>query len=173
MSVDALPVLDVSTFRGNPDDAFVTRLRAAAHGPGFCYLVGHGIDASLEARLLSAAREFFHLPEPERHAIAIGQSPHFRGYTILGDEHTAGARDWRDQIDIGPEEPAVTLQPSDPPWLRLKGPNQWPAKVPQLRDTVQPWLAEMQSLALNIMRALALALGQRADYFGPVLQPSP
>ena len=100
-----LPVLDVSTFDGPSQDAFVSKLRAAAHSPGFCYVEGHGIETQLESALLTAARTFFHLPEEDRRSIAIGQSPHFRGYTILGDEHTAGERDWRDQIDIGPDEP--------------------------------------------------------------------
>lgn len=168
-----LPVLDVSTFDGTTHGDFVSRLRDAAHGPGFCYIEGHGIGSELEGNLLEAARTFFHLPERDRHDIAIGQSPHFRGYTILGDERTAGARDWRDQIDIGPDEATPTLGPGDPPWLRLRGPNQWPAKVPELRAAVKPWLVQMETLAVKIMRALALGLGQTVNYFDSVLQPEP
>ena len=140
LTATSLPVLDVSRFVDDENSEFVEQLRSAAHGPGFCYIVGHGIDCNLESRLLAAARKFFKLPEAERRAIAIGNSPQFRGYTILGDEHTAGARDWRDQIDIGPDEASPVLAPSDPPWLRLRGPNQWPVRVPELRDNVQPWL---------------------------------
>ena len=36
------------------------------------------------------------------------KSPHFRGYTRIGGERTQGLVDWREQIDIGPERPAVT-----------------------------------------------------------------
>lgn len=169
----ALPVLDLGTFNGRADSPFVSQLRNAAHNPGFCYLEGHGISAELEANLLRAARTFFKLPQVERHAIAIGNSPHFRGYTLLGDEVTAGAQDWREQLDIGPEEPALTLTQDDPPWLRLRGPNQWPAKVPALRDTVTQWLIAMEALAMRVMRALAIGLGQPATHFDPILTPDP
>ena len=169
----ALPVLDISTFDGSPNSPFVTQLRDAAHGPGFCYLEGHGIPTHLETQLIGDARAFFHRPQAERHAIAIGNSPHFRGYTILGDEVTAGARDWREQIDIGPEEPALMLNATDPAWLRLRGPNQWPEQVPQLRVSVTNWLDQMEQLATTIMRALALGLGQSASYFDPVISPDP
>lgn len=173
MASGALPVLDVAGFDGPTQSAFVSQLLDAAHGPGFCYIEGHGIESALESELVQAARTFFHLPESDRRTIAIGNSPHFRGYTILGDERTAGERDWRDQIDIGPDETALPLTTSDPPWLRLRGPNQWPAKVPRLRKVVRPWLERMEALALKIMRALALGLGQTESYFDAVLQPTP
>jgi isopenicillin N synthase-like dioxygenase len=43
------------------------------------------------------------LPLEERLAIENVNSPQFRGYTRVGTEHTGGAPDWREQIDIGPE----------------------------------------------------------------------
>ena len=43
------------------------------------------------------AEEFFALPEEERLAIENVHSPQFRGYTRLGNEHTNGLRDLRDQ----------------------------------------------------------------------------
>jgi isopenicillin N synthase-like dioxygenase len=170
---DLLPVLDVSHFDGPEAGEFVAALRAAAHGPGFCYIVGHGIDSALESSLLNEARTFFHLPEATRRAIAIGNSPHFRGYTILGDERTAGANDWRDQIDIGADEDAVPMTADDPPWQRLRGPNQWPAEVPGLRRAVLPWLEQMRALATKVMRALAVGLGQSVDYFDDAISGTP
>src|ERR1044071_6090726 len=126
MTPRALPVLDMREFLAAPRSAagtdFVLRLREACHGVGFCYLVGHGVPAELDAALMARAREFFALPERERRALAIANSPHFRGYTILGDEHTKGVSDWRDQIDVGPEEPAVAVKPGDPAWPPLAPP---------------------------------------------------
>ena len=177
MSDFELPVLDVSGFLHSADAAegirFVDSLRAACHGPGFCYLVGHGVPEALNAQVMTATRRFFALPEAERRAIAIGNSPHFRGYTILGDERTQGRQDWRDQIDIGPEEPALVLGADDPPWLRLRGPNQWPAALPELKVTVTEWMASMHRLAGSLMRATALALGQSADWFEDATSPNP
>ncbi len=173
MSVASLPILNVSELHGPNKNSFIHALREAAHGPGFCYIEGHGIAAELEMRLLDEARTFFHLPEDERRSIAIGNSPHFRGYTILGDEHTAGARDWRDQIDIGADEPAPPLAPDDPPWQRLRGPNQWPVQVPGLKAAVLPWLEQMRTLAITLMRALAVGLGQDAGRFDDAITGAP
>src|SRR5690606_6301203 len=106
----SLPVLDMRGFLSDPGSAagrdFVLRLRDACHGLGFCYLVGHGVPEDADCAMLARAREFFGLPEHEREALAIARSPHFRGYTRLGDECTKGASDWREQLDVGPEEPA-------------------------------------------------------------------
>jgi isopenicillin N synthase-like dioxygenase len=171
----ALPILDLGAFlaaptgRGGRD--FVERLREACHGPGFCYLVGHGVPPALDAAAIARSREFFALPEAERRALAIANSAHFRGYTVLGDERTKGISDWREQLDVGPEEPAEPVEPGDPAWRRLRGPNQWPARLPELRTTVLEWMAQMNRVGLAILRALALGLGQPIDLFDGVVLP--
>ena len=170
-----LPVLDMREFLAAPHSAagrdFVLRLREACHGVGFCYLVGHGVPHELDAAIIARAREFFALPESERRALAIANSPHFRGYTLLGDERTKGVSDWREQIDLGPEEPAVAVKPGDPPWLRLRGPNQWPARLPKFKPTALAWMAEMDRVGLGVLRALALGLGLPLEHFDSVVLP--
>lgn len=174
-STAALPVLDVSAFIAAPKSAagsdFVARLRDTCHGPGFCYLVGHGVPAELDAAVMARSREFFALPEAERRALAIANSPHFRGYTVLGDERTKGVSDWREQLDVGPEEPAEPVAPGDPAWRRLRGPNQWPARLPALRTTVLAFMAAMDRVGLAVLRALALGLGQRMELFDDAVLP--
>jgi isopenicillin N synthase-like dioxygenase len=170
-----LPTIDIAAFLADPNGASgracAERLRDACHDPGFCYVAGHGVPAPLEAAVMSAARDFFELPQAERHSIAIARSAHFRGYTVLGDERTKGISDWRDQLDIGPEEAAPPISANDPPWLRLRGPNQWPPSQPQLRVVMLEWMASMESLALSMLRALALGLGQPIDHFDSVMLP--
>ncbi|MEO8466859.1 MAG: 2-oxoglutarate and iron-dependent oxygenase domain-containing protein [Gammaproteobacteria bacterium] len=170
-----LPVLDMREFLAAPRGAaareFVLQLREVCHGVGFCYLVGHGVPPELDAALMARAREFFALPESDRRALAIANSPHFRGYTLLGDEHTKGVSDWREQIDVGPEEPAIAVKPGDPPWLRLRGPNQWPAQLPRFKPAALAWMAAMDRVGLGVLRALALGLGLPLDYFDSVVLP--
>jgi hypothetical protein len=48
-------------------------------------------------------------------AIEMVNSPHFRGYNRAGYEHTRGKPDWREQVDIGPERPALPFDPEAPP----------------------------------------------------------
>jgi isopenicillin N synthase-like dioxygenase len=171
----ALPELDLAPFMAAPDSEagreLVARLRDACHGPGFCYLVGHGVPARLDAAIMAAAREFFALPEAERRELAIARSPHFRGYTVLGDERTKGISDWREQLDVGPEEPPERVTRSDPPWRRLRGPNQWPARLPSMQPTVLQWMRAMDRVGLAVLRALAVGLGQPLHYFDSVVLP--
>ena len=165
----SIPVLDVAGFTRDPTSSagqdFVEDLGGALHEIGFVYLTGHGVEPALEQRLLEVSRRFFALPEAERRRIAIEHSAAFRGYTILGDERTNGASDWRDQLDVGPEQ----LAPDDPAvlpaWHRLRGPNQWPESLPEMAAIVLEWLAAVERLGLTTLRAVALALGQPIDAF--------
>jgi len=172
-----LPLLDIGEFLANPNSAtarsFADELREACHNPGFCYLAGHGVAPRLERELMSQSRAFFELPDSERRKLAIVNSPHFRGYTIIGDERTKGISDWRDQLDLGPEEPASFPGPGDPPWLQLRGPNQWPPTQPKLRPVVLEWMQAMQTLGIAATRALALGLGQPIDRFDHTILPRP
>lgn len=120
---------------------------------------------------MRCAREFFALPAQEKQALAIANSPHFRGYTVLGDEQTRGASDWREQLDAGAEEPAAVVGPADPPWLRLRGPNQWPSSLPAMRETVIEWMHSMDRAGLAVLRSLAVGLGQPIGSFDSVLLP--
>lgn len=165
----SIPVLEISAFRasgpsGAAGSAFVAELLAACHGPGFAYITGHGIDPSAEAELFESARAFFALPEAERKALAILNSAAFRGYTVLGDERTAGTSDWREQLDFGPEQ-AAEVPAAMPAWRRLRGPNQWPGGVPLMQPRMLAWMAAMEALGLDVMRALAVGLGVPMDTF--------
>jgi len=172
-----LPLLDIAPFLVAPESiegmTFVRDLTRACREPGFCYLHGHGIDPQLEEAAANAARRFFARPKAERHELQIANSPHFRGYTILGDERTQGISDWRDQLDVGPEESAIPCGPNDPPWLRLRGPNQWPSAVPEMAPATLAWMAALEPIGIAIVRALALGLGQAMDAFDQHVLPRP
>lgn len=172
-----LPVLNVSSYLSDPtsDEStrFIHLLRDTCHGPGFFYLTGHGIEQSYNTAALDIANQFFDLPLSERKALAIGNSAGFRGYTLLENEKTNGRFDWRDQIDIGPEEDAPTLTANSPPWERLRGPNQWPQSLPSMSSTIQNWMNQIQPVSMALMSALAQGLGQGADYFVSRMNPNP
>ncbi|MFT4214015.1 MAG: 2-oxoglutarate and iron-dependent oxygenase domain-containing protein [Microbacterium sp.] len=161
-----LPILDLSRLDAGPAAAarFRDELRAATHEVGFFYLTGTGVAPELEQRLHRTARAFFDLPEEDKLAIENVHSPHFRGYTRVGGERTQGTVDWREQIDIGPEKPAVAAADA-PDFARLIGPNLWPAALPELRDVVDEWQAHLAGVARKLLRAWALALGADEGYF--------
>ena len=177
MNSSVLPTLDIADFLVNAQsdaaDTFATELARVCHDPGFFYLVGHGIPETMDSDIMEIAEQFFALPADQRHRIAIGNSPHFRGYTILGDEMTQGENDWRDQLDIGPEEPAVSMGQDDPAWLRLRGPNQWPVSLPGMPDIVTVWMEQIEGLCQALIQALALGLDLGQDYFTDRMSPDP
>ena len=113
-------------------------LREACHDIGFFYVSGHGVDQELCTQVLELSRRFFELPLEEREAIDHIHSPQFRGYTRLADERTNGVRDQREQIDLGADRPALDLADDDPTYMRLQGPNLWPAALPELQGAVEP-----------------------------------
>lgn len=170
----SLPIVDIAAFRSDPTSVAaqtcIAELLQACHGTGFVYLTGHGIDPSLDVDLFDTARGFFALPLAERQALAIAKSAAFRGYTTLGDERTNGHSDWREQLDVGPEEDAP-VDLTGPTWHRLRGPNQWPVNLPAMQPAVLKWMAEMEALGVTALRALAVGLGQPIGCFDHAFLP--
>ncbi len=175
ISSQKLPLLDLSAFDAGPAERalFLAKLRAAAHDVGFFYLTGHGISDALIDKVVGQSRRFFALPEADKLAIEMVNSPHFRGYTRPGWERTKGQPDWREQLDVGPEEAAFPKNPSLPAWTRLQGPNQWPASLPELRPTLLQWQKEVTAVAIRLLRAFALALEQPENVFAPIHAEAP
>ena len=170
-----LPILDLSRLDDGPDAAAAFRddLRQATHDFGFFYLVGHGISQQLQDDVMRTARAFFDLPEADKLAIENLKSPQFRGYTRVGGELTQGIVDWREQIDIGAERPAVPIDPGTADYWRLEGPNQWPAALPELREVVQRWDEELSALGLKLLQAWAVSLGADSHVFDAAFATNP
>jgi isopenicillin N synthase-like dioxygenase len=171
----SIPLLDLRRFDLGETKraAFLDELRSAARQFGFFYLTGHGVDPGLLHDLMGSARRFFALPESEKLAVEMANSPHFRGYTRIAGERTRGQQDWREQIDIGAEQPALVCGPDTPPWVRLQGPNQWPAALPQLRHAVLRWQAAALEVLSRLLSAFALALGQNEHVLEPLYRDGP
>ncbi|MER8031060.1 2-oxoglutarate and iron-dependent oxygenase domain-containing protein [Streptomyces bauhiniae] len=165
-----LPIIDLSAADRSPEERalFHARLHSAAHDVGFFQLTGHGVTQAETDALTSAMRAFFALPEADRLALDNINSPHFRGYTRTGDERTGGARDWRDQLDIGAERPARVPGPGEPPYWWLQGPNQWPAALPELRTAALAWVEKLSAVAQRLLRELLAAIGAPAGFYDPV-----
>ncbi|CAN5289865.1 isopenicillin N synthase family oxygenase [soil metagenome] len=170
----SLPVLDLSRLDLGPAEAQAFRddLRDVTHNVGFFYLVGHGVPQTLIDELIDVSRRFFELSEAEKLAIENVHSPQFRGYTRVGGELTHGDVDWREQIDIGIDRERVT-DPGAADYWRLEGPNLWPAALPELRQVVDRWGAELNVVAMRLMRAWALALGSPEDVFDDAFADHP
>ncbi len=114
--ITALPILDLSLLDGTAiqRQGFLDDLRHAARDVGFFDLTGHGIDSELLQQVQAGARQFFALPDSEKAAVGMINSPHFRGYNRAASEITRGQPDLREQFDLGAEErccPSMTTAP--------------------------------------------------------------
>jgi isopenicillin N synthase-like dioxygenase len=171
-----IPVIDVSCLFA-PDPA--ARLAcgkaigAACRDVGFFYAVGHGVDEALRAEVFAIGREFFALPEAEKMAVAMANSPNFRGYFPLDGEITdpvLGA-DPKEGFDIAREIPW-----DDPDVIAAKpllGPNQWPSRPAGFRPLVSRYYDSLTDLGRAISRGFALALDLPEDFFaGRMARPT-
>ncbi|NUR63800.1 MAG: isopenicillin N synthase family oxygenase [Catenulispora sp.] len=164
---EALPVIDLARTYGSPEERgrMHADLRAAATEVGFFQLIGHGVTEAQTAALTGAMRAFFALSEADRMAISNLNSPHFRGYTRTGDEQTAGARDWRDQLDIGTELPPHVPGPGEPAYWWLQGPNLWPPALPELRTAALEWIDALAEVSARLLHELLAAIGAPPDFY--------
>ena len=115
----SIPVLRLDTARradGTFDETFLAGLRTALHEIGFLQLTGYGATPQQIGELTAAAARFFAQPLEQRLRLDNRLSPHFRGYTRLGHEITAGRADAREQIDFAPDQAPVPRESWDAPY---------------------------------------------------------
>ncbi|PWE54577.1 2-oxobutyrate oxidase [Metarhizobium album] len=169
-----LPTIDFSRFYGGPAEreGFIKDLTRILHDHGFFYLTGHGVPQSLIDDVLATSKRFFALPEADKLAIEMVKSPHFRGYNRAGYERTRGEQDWREQLDINTEGASVEAGP-ETPWNRLYGPNQWPEALPELKPLLLRYQEEVTRIGIDVLKAIALSLGQPENAFAEIYEPSP
>ena len=171
----ALPTLDLSLLDGTAAQrqGFLEDLRHAARDVGFFYLTGHGIDSELLQQVQDHARRFFALPDRDKTAVGMINSPHFRGYNRAASEITRGKPDLREQFDLGAEREVLPTADNSPYWARLQGPNQWPQALPTLKPLLLDWQQAMTAMSLRLLRAFAQALALGPEAFDQLYGDKP
>ena len=171
----ALPTLDLSLLERSAAQrqGLLDDLRHAARDVGFFYLTGHGIDSALLQQVQDHARQFFALPDSEKAAVGMINSPHFRGYNRAASEITRGKPDLREQFDLGAERQALPLDENSPYWARLQGPNQWPQALPALKPLLLDWQQAMTAMSLRLLQAFAQALALPQEAFDQLYGDKP
>ncbi len=156
----------VSLAAGRDDPAFSDSLVRICHEVGFFMLVDHGVPDDVLDRYVEQLQAFFALPADVKERIDKHRSPHFRGWERVGAELTDNRVDYREQLDLGTENPPYPAD-AEPAYLRLDGPNQWlPEDVlPGFRATVTDLLARLATIAEELMAHLAVGLGLPARSF--------
>jgi polar amino acid transport system ATP-binding protein len=160
--MDRLPVIDLRA----PPEEVAHAIGDACRAHGFFYIVGHGIDPALGARLEDLSHRFFALPEETKQHFAMplgGRA--WRGWFTLGGELTSGRPDWKEGLYLGSElddgHPRVRAG------VPLHGRNLLPGDdvLPGFRQTIAAWMAGVSALGHRVMAAIARSLELPEDYF--------
>ena len=144
----SIPIVDFSGFTST---AASTRaltanyIRRSFEDFGFLYLRHHGVPERMVDDLFEQARVFFALPEESKARAGGYAQPGFSG--------------------LDPAKPADVKErfraPNDPSLPR----NYWPANPSRLHDAALLFHQEATGVCRQIMCAIAVSFGLRADYF--------
>jgi isopenicillin N synthase-like dioxygenase len=168
-----VPVIDLAPFLDGEaagKTAVVRAIGRACEDIGFFTIVGHGVNAALVRRMSDVSRAFFDLPVADKQRVRRPKPEQSRGYVGLGEENLSygvgqATTDLKEFFAIGPvdvpEEPYYTCPAAYPSFA----PNVWPARPPELRAVYTEYYRATERLADDLMRAFALALDLRGDFF--------
>ncbi len=173
-----VPVIDISSARsGDPShrQAVAAAIGRCCEASGFLILVGHGVPYKAIHDVKHALREFFALPQAEKDRVrAQPGDPLARGFSSEGK--LAATNDGAD-VEAEHQEPDrvekfVHFPLGNPEDLsgtgwtdaRVAVVERWP-ELPGFRATYERYYAEMATLATELSRLFALALGLREDWF--------
>ena len=161
-----LPLIDMSGVREG-DKASIRRaaeaIQTACCDTGFFYIINHGVPQPVIDRAMSAAAEFFAYPTEVKREAAVNKR--HRGWHALGGAtmYEASKPDHKEFFSIGLE-----LAEEDPSVLAgeaLRGPNQWPAFMPSLREVLAEYYQEIGKAGADLLRVVAVGLGIDEHFF--------
>ena len=181
MALAAVPVVDISPYWQG--DSAARRALAAevdqmCREIGFMVISGHGVDPQLVSAVEETSRAFFDLPLAEKMRIVRPAPDVTRGYMPLKAEVLVRSRggdakgDLNESLMIGPVDVSDSAYHTAPEAGRHFARNLWPDRPAELRAAYESYYRVMDSLAIDLMRLFALALGLPEKYFDPSVDRS-
>ena len=165
----AVPVVDLA----GPRDDVARRIDAACTEIGFFQIVGHGLDAGVEAAAWQVAQDLFALPEERKLAVAIppGDAYGYGPYRVERLAASLGADTppaLKETFSIGPFTPApVGLD--DPAAAFVYSPNRWPSELTDAAEVFRAYYDALAALVERVMAAMAVGFGLDDRWFQPYI----
>jgi isopenicillin N synthase-like dioxygenase len=163
-----LPLIDMAGVR-EEDQAAILRageaIRKACSEAGFFYIINHGVPQSVIDTAMAAAKTFFAHSAEVKRQVAVNKR--HRGWHALGGAlmYEATKPDFKEFFSIGLE------LPEDDPCVvageALRGPNQWPDFMPELRVALDAYYEEIGMAGADLLKAVAVGLGIEPGFFEP------
>ena len=160
----SIPVVDLQDFKsGDPlkKELFVQQIGKAYEEVGFVAVKNHGIPDALIDDLYKYVQQFFSLPLEHKKKYEIPELAGQRGYTSFGKEHAKGslAPDLKEFFQYGQIVPVThPLKPEYPDNVSVN-------EVPGFNDTFYNAYRAFEDSGKYLLRAIALYLGLKEDYF--------
>lgn len=159
-----IPHLDWAQATSDPG-AFDAALGQAVRGPGFFVLENHDVSPDLIDRVFADGDRLFALPEPQKAALSILNSPHNRGWVAPESEKLDPGADGADRkeafnigLDLAADDPRVRA--GEP----FRGVNLWP-DLPGFRDTMLAYFDAALAQGVALHRHFARDLGLDPQHF--------
>ncbi|KAG8662292.1 hypothetical protein MANES_01G084100v8 [Manihot esculenta] len=146
-----LPIIDLCS---SDSISTANSIRQACVDYGFFYLVNHGVEEELLARVFEESRKFFSLPLAAKMNLLRKEN---RGYAPFYAENldpsSRSKGDSKESFHIGPLEKSCL--------------NQWPSQelLPSWRPTMESYYCKVLSAGKRLISLIALALNLDKDYF--------
>jgi isopenicillin N synthase-like dioxygenase len=161
---EEVPILDIRRFDQQDPAAraeFVRALNTAYREFGFVGITRHEIPEQLIADAYRAIKAFFELPTETKVKYEVPGSGGARGYTRFGVEHAkdSPAVDLKEFWHVGREHVSGAA------WTKDIPPNLWPTEIAGFQEKTWALYQALESLGDRVLRAVALGLGLREDYF--------
>jgi isopenicillin N synthase-like dioxygenase len=133
---------------------------------GFAVICNHGIPGELVERVEAMQKALFALPAETKLSYAIPGGGGARGYTPFGKEIAKDAKvhDLKEFWHVG------RSLPEGHPLTGTMAPNVWPKELPGFRETMEAIYAAFEQAGDRVLRAIALHLGLREDWFVPTVE---
>ncbi len=156
--IKPIPLSLVETDLAQAADRFGDSFRRT----GFAVVEGHGIAPETIADAWAMARQFFALPDAVKRRYHVPGGAGQRGYTPFGIETAKGASlsDLKEFWHVGRDLPEGHR------FADIMAPNIWPDDVlPGFRPAFQALFRALGDTGLSVLRAIAVHLGQPANFF--------
>src|SRR6266404_3349441 len=159
-----IPVIDFgSCFAGTPGalQSIAAALRHACENVGFFYAANHGVPEALVDRAFAGSRRFHALPLDDKLKLRlnennIGYLPINASVQGASTVHKATRPNQNESFfvshDRGPDHPDVIARKP------LRGRNQWPDAMPELRRDVMAYFRALGAMCDRMLPIFAVAL---------------